>query len=167
MYRHTIDLLALGAFALVHVACGPYVISYKHVCFKETNGLQVLKRSTSSDSHERPLIFVKSGLPVQARVLRDSYTVLIDTPVNAIPVVFLTARTPTGAALMLEGAHFLQLELGSGAYIEGYRYSFLVKEAKGQPLRFAVRDMTGKIVGVETLPYAVRSRGVTFGIDSV
>ena len=167
MYKHRITLLIVAAFTFSHVACAPYVISYKHVCFNETNGLQIVKRSTSDDSHERPLLFAKSRLPVQARILRDDYAVLIQTPVNAIPVVFLTVNTSAGDALAIEGAHLLQLERSSGAYIEGYRYSFLISQAKGEPLRFAVKDMTGRVVGVETLPYALRSRGVTFGIDSV
>jgi hypothetical protein len=152
--------------SLFQVACSPYVISYHHVCFQETNGLQVLQRSTASlDSEGKALLFAKVGLPTKARVDRPLYTILIDVPLNSIPVVFLKVTALNGNGLRLHGQNLKTISATSREGLEGYQYTFDVERASGLPLTFTVKDAAGKTLGVETLNYVVRSRGVAYGVE--
>ena len=161
-------LLAITAVLglVTQAACGPYVISYRHPCFDEKQGLRVYERSTiSRDSQGKRLLFARVGLPIRAKLDRPGYQISVDTPLNPNPVVFLKAVAPDGKRLALEGRNVVPLYPKSGAELEGYQYSFLVDAAKGAPLAIVIRDSAGRVLGSERLSYVLRSRGLAYGIE--
>lgn len=152
------------AFIFVAAACSPYFISYKHVCLAEENGVEILERSTvSNDSQGNPLLFARAQMPLRAVLKRPAYVVEIDTPQNAMPVAFLNARSPEGAVLEIVGAHVRRVHPDA----VGYTHTFYVREADGKRLEFLIRDGSGRLLGEESLPYEVRSRGIVYGIEAI
>jgi len=159
-------------YLLMFTGCAPYVISYKHVCFKEINRLRVVERSSSStDSQGNRLLWAKIGFPTKVQVSGSAYLIDIEIPINPLPVVFLNVRDNDGKVLMLSGPHIVELAKTSGIFLkEGYRYSFLVTEAIAQPeqvLTVTIKDDAGATLGNEVLPYKIRSRGFTYGVDAL
>jgi hypothetical protein len=157
---------ALLAVSISQAACSPYVMSYHHVCFLEGNGLEVVQLSTASlDSQGKPLLFAKVGLPTKARLNRSSYVILIDVPLNPMPVVFLKISTVNDKKLHIDGENLRLISESSGMGLDGYQYTFDVEQAAGRPLAFTVKDAAGDTLGTETLKYSVRSRGVAYGVE--
>jgi hypothetical protein len=167
---HRISSLAVGCL-LMFTGCAPYVISYKHVHFKESDRLRVIERSSSSpDSQGKPVHWAKIGLSTKVQVSGNDYLLDIGIPINALPVVFLNVHDLHGKALMLSGPHIIELKETSGAFLDGYRFSFLVQEASEQPERaliVTIKDGSGAILGNEVLPYEIRSRGFVYGIEGL
>jgi len=154
----------IGAFVFVAAGCSPYVISYKHVCLAEENGVEILERSTISDDPQgNPLLFAEAQMPLRAVLKRPAYVVQIDTPQNPMPVVFLNARSPEGAVLEIEGAYVRRVHPDA----VGYTHSFYVRETDGKPLEFLIRDGSGQLLGQESLRYEVRSRGIAYGVEGI
>jgi hypothetical protein len=158
--------VAIFITVLSQAACRPYVTSYRHVCFREAKGLEVLERSaTSLDSQDKPLLFAKVGLPTKARLTRPLYTVAIDTPLNDIPVVFMKISTLTEKQIHIDGVNLNRISVASAMGSEGYQYSFDVERAAGRPLAFTVMDAAGNTLGTETVEYTIQSRGVAYGVE--
>lgn len=154
----------LAALIPALAGCSPYVISYKHVCLAEENGVAILARSTdSNDPQGNPLLFAETHLPLRAVLKRPAYVVQIDTPQNPMPVVFLKARSPEGAALDIVGTYVRRTHPDA----VGYTHSFDVRAADGKPVELQIRDASGQLLGEETLRYEIRVRGIAYGIDSI
>ena len=154
--RACLPLLFLVAFA-----CGPYLISYKHVCVEESPVLSIIKISESSTTpNGAPLHSPKIGLPLEARIDRPDYRILIHTPMNPEPVVFLDAQTRSGAVVSITGPNLIRIH-------NNFQYSFLVGPAKGSPMSLSIYDSQGKLLGTERVNYRVKSRGFTYGIEAI
>ena len=82
-------------------------------------------------------------------------------------MVFISARDEKGIALQITGPHVKHVAAGSASELEGYQYSFYVKEADDAPLSIEIKDAAGTVLGTELLPYEIVSRGHTYGIDSI
>jgi len=148
--------LFLAAFA-----CGPYLISYKHVCIDEFPGLSITKFSESSTTpNGAPLHSPKIGLPLEARIDRPNYQILIHTPMNPEPVLFLNTQTHSGSVISITGPNLIRIH-------DNYQYSFLVGPAKGSPMSLSIYDSQGKLLGTERVTYHVKSRGFTYGIEAI
>jgi len=156
-------VLAIGV-----AGCWPYVMSYTHLSFEKKDGLEVLERSTTSpDTQGAELRSPKVGMPLKLRLARPAYALHFDTPMQTSPVVFLSARDTKGVALLVVGPNVRRVYPGSGAELDGFEYSFYVQEAKGAPLSVTISDSTGKVLGTETFPYKVVSRGYSYGVESL
>jgi hypothetical protein len=155
--------------ALVVVACGCWRrIDYKHVVVAESDALKVQERSTNSTSSQgEPLSRPRVGLPTLSVLTRTNYTVVINTPVNAVAVVFLRVESNDKSELHLRGPHLFELERTSGAALEGYRSSFLVSQAKGAPIEFDVVRQDGVVIGRESIKYQLVSRGYIWAVDAL
>lgn len=150
-------------FGLGITACAPALISYKHVCFQESDHVRVMERSTdSTDSQNKPVYFPKIGLPTRLRVTNEKYTIDIFTPINPTPVVFLNAINRNGKKLSLRGNNLVELK----NQVDKYEYSFFVEDAHGEALTILVLDGES-ILGEEILPYKIRSRGFVVYIDAL
>jgi hypothetical protein len=143
-------------------------MSYTHLIFDAADGLEVLEASTTSpDTQGGELHSPKVGMPLKLRLMRPTYTLLFDTPLQTSPVVFISARDRQGLPLLISGAHVRRVHPGSGAELDGFEFSFYVQEANGKSLSIEISDSSGKVLGLELLPYQVMSRGYSYGIDSV
>jgi hypothetical protein len=148
--------------------CAPALIRYKHVVVHESATIKTTERSTeSNDSQGRPLSASKTGLPTKSILSGRGYVVIIRAPVNTEPVVFLRATDEMNNALKIQGSHLLEIEKTSALGLEGYNYSFLVREARGAPIEFEVIAKDGAILGHEKIEYDVVSRGYVWVIDSI
>src|SRR5580704_14481750 len=68
------------------------LISYKHVVVDENSNLKVTEQSTeANDSQGKPLFWGKIRLPTKSVLTESGYIVIVGTPVNSMPVVFLKA----------------------------------------------------------------------------
>jgi len=163
--------LIIASLGLVIIAVGVWIsslglIRYKHVVVDESSQLKVTERSTeSNDSQGKPLSWRRIGLPTKSILTGSGYIVIVDTPVNSMPVVFLKANDEQKKLLNLRGAHFRVLDKTSAMGPEGYRYSFIVDEANGDPMEFDVVSAQGVIFGHEKIRYHVVSRGYAWAID--
>ena len=156
------------AFVAGAAGCSPYVATYTHLRFEPADGLEVLAKSTSSpDTQGAELHSPKVGMPLKLRLSRATYTVLFDTPLQSSPVVFLSARDAHGLPLTISGGNVRHVYPGSAAELEGFEFSFYVQEAKGEPLSITIQSLSGEVLGKETLPYKIVSRGYSFGIEGV
>ena len=148
------------ALSILLLASGCSRVSYMHPVVSERNGLRVVERSSESKSSEgKPLSGAKLGLPTKSGIQRTEYAIEINTPLNAIPVMFLRARDSAGNDLRLNGAHLCELDKRSAGYLDGDRYTFYLDAAKGAPLEFDVITPTGGVLGHEKLEYKLVSRG--------
>jgi hypothetical protein len=162
---HKLCAFSVALTSLLVVACVPYATSYRHVYFEDRPGMVVYQRYTGGDD-PTALLFARHDVPLKTRVSGNRYTVEILTPLSTgEPLAFLRAFDSGGATLILKGPNLLPLEKTAGIYVlEGYHYSFLVEDARGDPLRVQIEDGRGDVLGSETLPYRVRSRGRFYGI---
>ncbi len=166
MISKSIKISLFHLLILLFIGCAPYITSYKHVFFEENERVKVYDRSTNyHDSQEQPLYFAKTDLPVKTIVKHDNYTIFIDTPVNSLPVVFLKITGKNSKELILKGPHLIATAKNSNGYKEGYKYSFLINDSRGKPLKLSVQDLKGKILDSETSQYKIKSRGTTMGIE--
>jgi hypothetical protein len=154
--------------AIVTSGCAPYIFRYEHLKFEAQDGLEVLERSTSSnDSQGKELTLPKSGLPLKLRLARPNYTIHFDTPLSSMPLVFFSARDLQGVPLQVAGPSVKHVAPGSALELDGYEWSFYVKEADDAPLEFTITDAAGNALGTEKFRYQIVSRGYSYGIESI
>ncbi|WP_306600410.1 hypothetical protein [Geothrix sp. 21YS21S-2] len=149
----------LVASILIVGSCAPYADSRKHVWIQETSALTVTKRSGEAENR-KGFAFAKGNLPIEAEFRGNGFKVVISTPVNPEPVVFLEVKTAHGEPGMLSGPHLIAVQ-------PNFHFSFLVREAKGEPLAFSVFDSRGHMLGSATIRYRMRSRGLSYGIEAI
>jgi hypothetical protein len=153
---------------LIACGCSVELIRYKHVVVEESSKVKVVERSTeSNDSQGKPLSAPKIGLPTRSILTDKDFTVTIYTPVNSMPVAFLRADDERGNSLDLKGAFLERLDSKTGMGIKGYRYTFIVEKAAGDPMEFDVVSRQGVVLGHEKIGYAVTSRGYVWANDSL
>jgi hypothetical protein len=156
------------ALAICAAGCSPYVMSYKHLIFDAADGLEVLEASSKSpDTQGVELLRPKVRMPLKVRLSRPSYTLLFDTPLQISPLVFISARDGQGQPLLISGAHVRRVYPGSAAELDGFEFSFYVREADGESLSIEISNSSGRVLGSELLPYEVVSRGYSYGIEGV
>jgi hypothetical protein len=132
----------------------------------KSSKLKILEKSnTSTDSQGQPVYRAKIDLPTKLRLTSNNYVIDISIPVNSSPVVFLAVTDKHGKILPASGHDIASISELSVLRKEGYRYSFLVDQAAGRPLKITVSDEEGKVLGTEELPYKIISRGFIFAED--
>lgn len=148
-------------FALLALGCAKK-ITYQHVVFDEKPNLQVLEKSfdTVKRSNGQPVKNQISGLPVHLRLTRENYSIDILTPTNIEPVVFIAVASSENKHLQIVGPHIKAIE-------GDHPYSFLVREAKSDPLHVEIMDQTGSRVGIEDLPFKLVTRCSFYVIDAL
>lgn len=152
------SLILLTAFIC---GCAPYVLSYDHVCLEESSTLKITRFSgISLASDGKPLHWPQVGLPIEAQIIRPNYQLIIHVPLNPKPVVFIDVTASNGDELRLTGANLIKAQ-------SNYQYSFLVDGAKGSPISISIQDINGKLLGTETVYYRLKSRGFTYGVESI
>jgi hypothetical protein len=169
MFKNRSLIIAVVGVVIVAISVWIFslgLISYKHIVVDENSKLKVTERSTeSNDSQGKPLFWRKIGLPTKSTLTGSDYIVIADTPVNSMPVVFLKADDKQKKMLDLRGAHFRALDKKSAMGLDGYRYSFIIDEANGDPMEFDIVSEQGVVLGHEKIKYRVVSRGYAWAID--
>lgn len=142
-------------------SCTPFVKNYQHPCFLEKNGLIIVSRSKNSyDSQGKNLNNPIIDLPIECTVNRKAYKLYIYTPINTQPVVFINCYDINNKKIIIRGSHIVNAKYQ-------FHYSFMLSEAKGEPVKIEVLDQYGVIIGNEELTYIVKNRGFKIGIDSI
>lgn len=163
--KHETSPLLKGSLILLTMAftfgCVPYVRSYDHVCLEESSNLKITRFSEISPASDgKPLQAPKVGLPIEARIDRPNYQLIIHVPLNPNPVVFLDGTASNGGELRLSGPNLIKMQ-------NNYQYSFLAEKAKGAPISIFIRDSNGNLLGTENVSYRLRSRGYEYGVDAI
>jgi len=171
MLKSFVDYRWLPSLLIVVVLlsrCGPTLVNYEHLVVDENSKLEVIERSTASNSSQGdPLSGQKTDLPTKCILKGNGYVVTIDIPTNPFPVVFLRIVNENEEELSIRGAYLRDLDESSGAGIDGFQYSFIVDDADGDAIEFDVLGEQGVVLGHEKISYKVVSRGFAWAIDSI
>jgi hypothetical protein len=154
--------------AALLAACAPYRIEYEHLMLDDVPGLTVVTRSSPPDSSADKVRRARYDLPVLSTLKREAYTLTIDTPANSsYPMLFVGARDASGNSLRLEGKHLRSVHPDALIANADHPFTFMTREADGDPVEFVIRDASGKQVGAESLEYEIVTSGVIWGIEYI
>ena len=158
-------LLASVALTILLFGCQFKLYRYKHVVVAENSGLEVIERSTESNSSQgKPLSWQRTDLPLKSILREQDFVVTVYTPMNPTPEIYFEAETKDEESLDLRGAHLRAL---TKTRSDGHHYYFVLNDANGDPIEFDVVDENDAVLGHVKITYKVVSRGYEWILDGL